>query len=288
MNEKIKNNNDFIKQLLWVLIFLGLWYILKVCFVDKFITVRLAVFLVCILWIVAALLYNFIEHNESKLWFTKFFYKNYNIDWVALNKEYHEWLKNKVHWEHTISRFLRAMHPRDFENFVKLIYENLWYKIIYQSRRKSFWWHLKPIKDWWIDLIWVKNNEKTYIQIKNNINKIVAVWTVREINGIKDFDRWTIITTSVFSLDSKKTAWEKSIELIDYSWLEELLKSFSIDKKRILYSFLENTNIGKNAKYAINNKICKLCWAPLKRRKKWWFYGCQNYPDCKYTEQLKS
>lgn len=200
------------------------------------------------------------------------------------------------HWYKKIRQFnkpktlidkLKAMHPKDFEDFIKLLFELKWYKVIYKSFWKKYFWSWFARKDWWIDLIALKDGNKSYIQIKKYITNMVSVNDVRSFYGaivskIKSWDKVIFITTSVFSEDAEKFAKENNILIVTHKELVEEIKS--IQNKQAINDFLSKMSYYSN-KYNQNIRTCPKCWAPLKWRKEG-FYGCQNYIKwCKYTEK---
>lgn len=188
---------------------------------------------------------------------------------------------------------LKAMHPKDFEDFIKLLFELRWYKVVYKSFWKRYFSSRIPQKDWWIDLIAIRDNKKIYVQIKKNITNMVSVDMIRSFYGsivhrLTWEDKWLFVTTSVFSEDAEKCAKENHIEMISYKELEKEIVWLEkeIQKRQRIEDFLSKIDYYQNKKYNQNIRTCPKCGAPLKWRKEW-FYGCQNYykTGCDYTEK---
>ncbi len=66
---------------------------------------------------------------------------------------------------------LRELHPKDFEEFITLLFELSGYSIVYRSQWKKRFGKRIARKDWGIDLICQKWEKKNYIQIKKLINQ---------------------------------------------------------------------------------------------------------------------
>ncbi len=186
---------------------------------------------------------------------------------------------------------LRMMHPKKFEDFVKLLFELRGYKIIYKSFWKKIRWFWIPRKDWWIDLIALKDWQKTYIQIKQYISKCVSVSDVREfygavVNNLRSSDKVMFITTSIFSSDAKQYAKKCGIKLIPYDKIEKVVGLIKdVEKKQKIKDFFSKIIYYRN-KYNRNMRACPKCRAPLTKRGN--FYWCLNYSNiiCDYTEKI--
>lgn len=189
---------------------------------------------------------------------------------------------------------LRELHPKNFEEFISLVFQLSWYEVIYKSQWKKMFGKRYARKDWWIDLICKKEEKRNFIQIKKLVNQEVSVKTIREMwwvcgDEIHWNDNVIVITTSLFSQDAERFASQKHIILIDYKTLLETIdKIINVPKnKTTIESFLNDPNLIDNKGFATYIKICPLCLAPLVKRK-WWFYGCMNYykKNCQYREKI--
>jgi len=163
--------------------------------------------------------------------------------------------------------WLRGMNPSEFERYIADLFFRLGYNT--QSVGKSH--------DGGVDVIAEKDGTKNYIQCKKFITSEVTVGAIRDFYGaLADHlanGQGYFITTNKFTLEAKKFAEDKPIELIDGFRLIEYIRL--AEKK--------NEDNGDRV------KICPKCGGTLKERvgKYSKFYGCSNYPRCKYTESIK-
>ena len=107
--------------------------------------------------------------------------------------------------------------------------------------------------------------------IKVNINKALVVkWG--ELNGtIRDQSRYAVLSK------------EKMADIV------QLLVSSKIDSKEVRKEHIDNIHKKKmKEKIAINEGICPKCGGTLilKSGKYGDFYGCGNYPECRYTKKI--
>lgn len=178
--------------------------------------------------------------------------------------------KKSKEWrsDRKLIQWVRVMNPDEFEKYTAWIFDKLGYKTKVVGRSH----------DQGIDVIAEKNNIKHYIQCKRYAkNNTVGVHYLRDFYGAIA-DKLTegkayFVTTSKFTLEAEKYVEDKPIELIDSF---ELIKYIRLAEKE------------SSEKYEINNKICPKCGGTLILRKGKYgkFYGCSNYPECKYTEKL--
>jgi restriction system protein len=161
-------------------------------------------------------------------------------------------------------KWLRNLTPTQFEEYVAELFRNLGYKA----------WSVGGKNDRGIDVIVEKEGLKHYIQCKKYFKSHqVGPREIREFYGAL-LDRLAkgkgyFITTSKFTLAAEKFAEDKPIELIDGNKLLE-------------YTHL--TKIENNQE----QKRCPKCGGKLiKREGKYGkFWGCSNYPKCKYTKNI--
>jgi restriction system protein len=169
--------------------------------------------------------------------------------------------------------WLRGMSPTDFENYISELFRNMGFKT--EVVGKAY--------DGGVDVIAEKNGVKHYIQCKKYITSTVGVSEVRDFYGAVA-DRLAqgkgyFITTNKFTLESEKFTEDKPIELVDEF---KLLKFIKLAKK--------DGNISLNKQ---RNKIpaqkCQSCGDDLIIRKGKFgnFFGCSNYPKCKFTQKIK-
>jgi restriction system protein len=162
-------------------------------------------------------------------------------------------------------RWLRGMKPSEFEDYIAELFSNLGYKT--EVTGGSY--------DEGIDVIAEKDGIKYYIQCKKFITSKVKVHDVRDFYGaLADHlanGKGYFITTNSFTLEAEKFTEDKPIELINGFRLIEYIR-------------LAEKNNKEN-----KSKDCPKCGGRLEERagKYGKFYGCSNYPKCKYTENIK-
>lgn len=164
-------------------------------------------------------------------------------------------------------RWLRGMRPVEFEDYIADLFSRLGYKTraVGQSH------------DGGVDVVAEKDGKTTYIQCKKFITSEVTVGAVRDFYGALA-DRLVnskgyLITTNKFTLEAQRFAEDKPIELIDGFKLVHYIR------------MVKNNN---KPDKELDDKIVKICpkcdGKLLERTGKFGvFYGCSNYPKCKYT-----
>ncbi|NTW26875.1 MAG: hypothetical protein HGA36_00965 [Candidatus Moranbacteria bacterium] len=170
---------------------------------------------------------------------------------------------------------IRMMTPSEFESFVCNLFDHLGYK----TQRTG------GPNDGGIDVIAEKNGIEHYIQCKKFITRQVSVGEMRDFYGAivdklanaKAF----FITTNVFTLEAEKFAAGKPIELVDGKKIMEY----------IVLAGIKNDIPNKSS--AETMEKCPLCNSTLILRtaRKGQnagnsFYGCANYPRCKFAKNI--
>jgi len=168
--------------------------------------------------------------------------------------------RDLLHW-------LRGMRPAEFEDYIADLFSRLGYKTsaVGQSH------------DGGIDVIAEKDGKTSYIQCKKFITSEVTVGAVRDFYGALA-DRLAnsqgyFITTNKFTLEARKFAEDKPIELVDGFELIRYIRMVKKDEKP------DKISVNQTA------QICPQCGGKILERtgKFGVFYGCSNYPKCKYT-----
>ena len=190
--------------------------------------------------------------------------------------------KIDIHDKIKLIHTLRKFYPRDFEEFIALLYELKWYTIIKKPTYKG----KNAKRDWWIDIEAAKDWETYYIQVKKLFIHEVSVNIIREFNWImmnKNW-KWIVVTTSIFSSDAIHEKW--NLELIDYRWLLNEIDSLSPENLEILENFI-NDESHIDDDFEKEPITCKHCWAPMVKRYWRWrsFYWCMNYYSTHCTNQ---
>lgn len=176
---------------------------------------------------------------------------------------------NKVHSDKNLLIKLRNLKPSEFEDYIAHLFNKLGFTT--ELVGGSY--------DGGVDVIAIKDNIKHYIQCKKFITSQVSVGAVRDFYGaLVDHlanGKGYFITTNKFTLEAEKFAEDKSIELIDgYRLIEYIRLSES-----------ENDIVPVKKE---ESKKCPLCGSNLVKRvgKYGEFYGCHNYPKCKFTQKI--
>lgn len=173
---------------------------------------------------------------------------------------------NKIHSGKDILNKLRKLHPNEFEEYIEFLFNKLGYKAERVGRSH----------DGGIDVIAKKDDIKHYIQCKKFIASQVGVSQIRDFYGaLTDHlanGKGYFITTNKFTLESEKFAENKPIELIDG---HRLLK------------YIEMAKLDNETYFNKEEEKCPQCNEKLveKKGKYGRFWGCSNYPNCKFTKK---
>jgi restriction system protein len=105
---------------------------------------------------------------------------------------------------------------------------------------------------------------------------------LRELLGVMTdmkVGRGTFVTSSTFNEEARRIAAENGIHLIDgQGFLEQILKRSPEEQQRLLAVATEGDYLTPS---------CPSCGIKLLRREnkkdQSWFWGCANYPRCRYT-----
>lgn len=171
---------------------------------------------------------------------------------------------------------LKGMPPSKFEEEMADMFSLLGYKVELNGGPH----------DGGIDVVAFKNGEKYYIQCKKFITSQAGVHDVRDFYGAitsGQAKRGFFITTNKFTLDAERfTEGNTRIELIDGVELVEYFKMAHKGDGQFTEEVLKME--------AENEEKCPLCSGDLVIRKNRKdgksFFGCSNYPKCKYTKNI--
>lgn len=164
------------------------------------------------------------------------------------------------------------MTGEEFEKFLMVHFEKLEYK-----------GELTPkTNDYGADLILKKEGYKIVVQAKRWSSK-VGIEAVQQILGAKEYykaNECMVVTNNYFTPNALNLASSSRVEL----W----------DRKKLL-DIMSVSNGREKAQEATNNTdinsrvICPKCGKEmiLKKGKYGNFYGCSNYPKCKFTKNIK-
>jgi len=187
------------------------------------------------------------------------------------NLSIHRKFKKGESWrsDRDLLMWLRGMKPSEFESYIADLFSRLGYKA--QAVGRSH--------DGGIDVIARKDGITNYIQCKKFITSKVTVGAVRDFYGSLA-DRLAngqgyFITTNKFTLEARNFAKDKPIELIDGFGLIRYIRMAKKDEKPSATPASQSP------------QICPKCGGTLVERtgKFGSFYGCSNYPRCKYTAE---
>jgi restriction system protein len=159
------------------------------------------------------------------------------------------------------------MQPGEFENYVADLFSRLGFKTEAVGRSH----------DGGIDVIAEKGGIKHYIQCKKFITQEVGVGAIRDFYGaIANHlaqGKGYFITTNKFTLEAEKFAEDKPVELIDG---QKIIKYIRLAEKES--GRLERETTMEN---------CPQCGGSLIKKdgKFGKFYGCSNYPRCRFTKK---
>ncbi|MCH4200549.1 MAG: restriction endonuclease [Clostridium tyrobutyricum] len=178
------------------------------------------------------------------------------------------------------------MSGEQFEEFLLIHFKNLGYK-----------GYTTPVtNDYGADLVVKKDRKRIVIQAKRWQSK-VKIEAVQQISAAIQYykaNKGMVITNSFFTKNAVELARANNIELWDRNKLIEVMNK-SNGKSIAHESVVKYTTKKLCKEYSsysriVNseNKICPRCGNKLILRtgKNGRFYGCSNYPECKYTQDI--
>lgn len=165
--------------------------------------------------------------------------------------KYKTW-RNKRFYYANIST-VDKMTGEEFEEFLQLHFKKEGYKT-----------HLTPkTGDYGADLVVKKGRERIVVQAKRWKQNVGVEAVQQAVASIKYYNahRAMVITNNFFTENAKNLAKANKVTLIDRNDILRLTD---------------------------NNQICPKCKNKLQKRegKYGLFYGCTNYPKCKYTKSI--
>lgn len=235
------------------------------------------------------------KRNKSRLWFYIAFligiisyyrYRNliYSIVILGIAALFFLCIKSGVK-RHTSSlknkRFINSgistvdkMEGEEFEEFLLAHFTKMGYKV--NTTPKT--------GDYGADLIATNGFTKIVIQAKRWTNK-VGTAAVQQVLASKEYykaNKCMVISNNYFTKNATNLANKAQVELWDRDKLLNIMKKVKGKKtieKNFSYEKIKKIN---------QRHLCKKCGAEmiLKEGKYGKFYGCSNYPKCKYTEKL--
>jgi restriction system protein len=181
--------------------------------------------------------------------------------------------KRKLVDKQTDLESIRSLRWKEFEELVAEAYRRKGYSV---SENKS------PGSDGGIDLVLTKSGNSYLVQCKQWRTQKVNVRVVREMYGVMTAERATgviIITSGVFTHDAKAFAENKPIDLIEGHQVADLIQNV----QRKSYSISHPAEEDEKTCHRCNSKLV-LRVARRGRNRGDRFWGCSNYPQCKFTE----
>jgi restriction system protein len=173
------------------------------------------------------------------------------------------------------------MSGEDFEKFLLAHFNNLGYKGTTTAKTGDFG----------ADLVLNKENVRIVVQAKRWEKKVGVEAIQQIVAAIKYYNAnmGIVITNSYFTKNAFELARANGIELWDRTKLQEVMNNSNgkeLANKVIskTYSLLEHDSSQEAEKV----QVCPNCQGKLVLRqgKNGSFYGCANYPKCRYTKNI--
>jgi restriction system protein len=142
----------------------------------------------------------------------------------------------------------------------------------------------KASGDYGGDLLLSKDGNKVVVQAKRH-SKDVGIKAVQEVIGAKAYysaDEAWVVSNSYFTKAAQELANKSMVTLIDRDQLIDLILVINPTiKKQILQEKTVSNSVSPTSK-------CSRCGSPLVLRtgKRGQFYGCSNFPKCRYTKNV--
>lgn len=155
----------------------------------------------------------------------------------------------------------------EFEIFLKSHFEALGYRVAMTPKTG----------DYGADLILVRGREKIVLQAKRYAGKI-GIAAIQQIVAAKSYYgacKAIVVTNSYFTKSAAELARKNGVELWDRNKLRRVM---------------ERNRSGSREKIraGVSAGTCPRCGGQLVLRvwKRGAFYGCEHYPDCRYTKAI--
>ncbi len=185
--------------------------------------------------------------------------------------------------DHELLTKIRSMSPYDFEKYIAQLFEQFGYSASTTPYKR----------DGGIDIVLYKNDIQSYVQCKKYIEKIVSVSEVRDFYGavVDHFHGGEafLITTNIFSSDARRFAKNSTngnkIKLIDSNGLLTIIRT--LESKGILIPIPDNSDISRRIKPCPRCRGGHLVMRHSGKGSRP-FYGCSNYPECRYIQKLNA
>lgn len=223
----------------------------------------------CIAAVIAA--YSFLKYSNYKIAIIVFVVI---ISVITIVKaSIHQYKKNKLQEKYIKSGIglVDKMTGEEFEEFLLAHFIKLGYKGNTTSKTN----------DYGADLILKKDGQTIVVQAKRWTNK-VGIEAVQQIIGAKEYykaNKCIVICNNYYTPNAINLATSSNVELWDRKKLLNVMSN--ANGKEILEEHFKIDKIE-------HRHICKKCGADmiLKKGRYGDFYGCSNYPKCRYTEKF--
>lgn len=159
-----------------------------------------------------------------------------------------------------------------FEKVIEMVYASQQYRVTRRGGANA---------DGGIDLIVEKDGKRAAVQCKHWKSWKVGVRNVRELKGamsIENFEHGVLVTTLGYTEEARTLAKEQGISLLDLGRLLDL-----IDKGNFRTNPAFIKNLGDDTKYCPKcdvRMVQRTAEKGARRGHKFW--GCPNYPKCRY------
>ena len=171
---------------------------------------------------------------------------------------------------------LRSLRPDEFEEFIAQLFQRLGY------RAKVTTYH----HDNGIDIIINKGDKEGYVQCKKYIEKRVTVGEIRDFYGAVadklNQGEAFFVTTNIFTDEAKKFAEQQRkngrIRLIDCRVLLSLLRTIEKKEGQVPIKTRDFSKLQPCPRCMGGHLVRRINKSNGSR-----FYGCSNFPDCRYT-----
>jgi restriction system protein len=142
-----------------------------------------------------------------------------------------------------------------------------------------------------VDMILVRNGEKTFVQCKQRRSWKVGVKPVRELCGVMSAEgatRGILITSGLFTSEALRFAVGKPLQLIDGAQCAQMVRQFQHAVGGPTEILRQTQNDSEGGSEHPSHPVCPVCGSSmvLRRAKRGAyagkeFWGCSQYPKCK-------
>lgn len=185
--------------------------------------------------------------------------------------------------DHELLTKIRSMSPYDFEKYIAQLFEHFGYSAATTPYKR----------DGGIDIVLYKNGVQSYVQCKKYIKQIVKVSEVRDFYGavvdhLHGGDAF-FVTTNIFSSDARRfvkySTNGNKIRLIDNTGLLTIIRA--LEDKGVVIPIPDVSDISQKIKPCPRCRGGHLVIRHSKNNHSP-FYGCSNYPECRYMQKIDS